>query len=155
MSDPTRRLQRRPWFVWSMAMLIVSGCSRDAPPQSDAQSEPATIMGIPWTLATLGTDAALANVEVTLTFTEDSTFGGTAGCNRYFGQFLLGAADSVHLGETGSTRMMCAGALMEQEGRFLGTLSRVTSYQVTADRLVLFEDSLPALTFVRGETSGD
>lgn len=155
MNDATRRLPRRPWFVWSMAMMIVSGCSRDAPPPSDAQSEPAILAGMPWTMEMLGTEAALTEVEVTLTFADDSTFGGGAGCNRYFGQFVIRAEDSIRLGETGSTRMMCAAALMEQEGRFLGTLSRVTSYQVTADRLVLFEDSLPALTFVRGETSAD
>ena len=155
MSDATRRLQRRPWFVWSMAMLIVSGCSRDAPPPSDAQSEPAILAGIPWTMEILGTDAALTEVEVTLTFADDSTFGGSAGCNRYFGIFSVGAADSIALGETGSTMMMCASPHMEQEGRYLGALRRVTSYHVTTDRLLLFEDSLPAITFVRGETSAD
>lgn len=147
MDDVAQRLLMR--IACSIVVLIVSGCSGDAP-RSDAESEHAALAGIPWTLEMLGTDAVLADIEVTLTFAEDSTFGGSAGCNRYFGQYSMGALDSIRLGETGSTMMMCQRSSMEQEGRYLGTLSRVTSFRATSDRLQLFEDSLPALEFVRG-----
>lgn len=139
-----------PWLGSAVTVLILLGCSGDASGRAD--TEPAALSDVTWTLEMLGTDTALEDTDVTLTFAGDSMFAGSAGCNRYFGQLSL-STDSVRFGDAGSTMMMCSSPHMEQEGRYLGALRRVTSYQMIDERLVLFEGSIPALTFGRGEPS--
>ena len=125
-------------------LVAVMGCGERNPPADDG-----ALAGTSWVLVYLGTDAALTDTEVTLAFVDDSSFAGGSGCNRYFGRYRSDpAAGSVNLGETGTTMMMCPPPHMEQEGRYLGALGRVSGYRLHDGRLELVEDSMPALTFV-------
>lgn len=85
-----------------------------------------------------------------MTFGADSTFAGSAGCNRYFGRFHTPGGDSLALGQGGSTRMACPEPAMSQEDRYLQALGDVIRYRMTGDGLVLLDGSGQLLRFVRG-----
>jgi heat shock protein HslJ len=76
--------------------------------------------------------------------------GGTAGCNRYFGSYVLGEANKLTLGsEMGSTQMACEPEVMDQEQRYLRLLGQVVAVDRAEDHLLLTNaDSTVLLKFV-------
>lgn len=121
-----------------------------AQPEEDAS---ASLAGTEWVLQTFGQEGAeesAAPSVITIVFGADSTFAGSAGCNRYFGRFVAPGGDSVALGEAGSTRMACPEPAMTQEYRYLQALSDAGRYRIAADELVLSDGSVQLLRFARG-----
>ncbi|WP_324733812.1 META domain-containing protein [Pseudomonas paeninsulae] len=68
--------------------------------------------------------------HLSITFGEDGRAYGNAGCNHWFASYKLTGAQ-LSFGAAGSTRKMCAPALMEQEARFLDRLSKVQRWDVS------------------------
>lgn len=68
--------------------------------------------------------------HLSITFGEDGRAYGNAGCNHWFASYSLTGAQ-LSFGAAGSTRKMCAPALMEQEARFLDRLSKVQRWDVS------------------------
>jgi heat shock protein HslJ len=62
--------------------------------------------------------------HLTITFGDDGRAYGNAGCNHWFAGYQLDG-DKLSFSAAGSTRKMCAEALMEQEARFLDSLGQV------------------------------
>ena len=62
--------------------------------------------------------------HLTITLGDDGRAYGNAGCNHWFAGYQLDG-DKLSFSAAGSTRKMCAEALMEQEARFLDSLSKV------------------------------
>jgi len=79
--------------------------------------------------------------------------GGTAGCNRYFGSYVLGGSNQLTPGsEMGSTQMACEPEVMDQEQRYLALLGRVATADREGDHLLLGDaDSMVLLKFVATE----
>ncbi|MDZ5601390.1 META domain-containing protein [Pseudomonas sp. RP23018S] len=75
--------------------------------------------------------------HVTLTLGADGRAYGNAGCNHWFAPYTLNG-DALHFGHVGSTRKLCAPALMEQEGRFLKALETVQRWDVSHEGQVRF-----------------
>lgn len=93
--------------------------------------------GRTWQLATLGGGAVLDGTVIDLTI-DDDTVSGSAGCNTYTGPATVGDDGSMTLGpELAVTFMACEQPVMDQEQQYLSTLSRVTSYQIAAEELLL------------------
>lgn len=63
--------------------------------------------------------------------------GGTVGCNRFFGDFTQDA-DTITVGQLGSTEMYCEG-LMDREAAVLASLQASTQVQVQDGGLVLLD----------------
>ncbi|MGD2040169.1 MAG: Gmad2 immunoglobulin-like domain-containing protein [Anaerolineae bacterium] len=75
--------------------------------------------------------------QITARF-QDGRVSGSAGCNNYFGSYILTpGSDALEIGELATTRMMCEEAVMEQESAFLQALSATTAYSVDDDLLTL------------------
>jgi len=72
----------------------------------------------------------LERSHLTLTFGEDGRAYGSAGCNHWFAPYQLDNAQ-LSFGAIGSTRRLCAPALMEQEARFLKALEAVKRWDVS------------------------
>jgi heat shock protein HslJ len=68
--------------------------------------------------------------HLTLTLGADGRAYGTAGCNHWFAAYELHDQE-LHFATVGSTRKLCAPALMEQEQRFLDALGKVQSWDVS------------------------
>ncbi|MNM51368.1 META domain protein [compost metagenome] len=62
--------------------------------------------------------------HLTLTLDGKGRAYGNAGCNHWFAGYNLDG-ENLTFGQAGSTRKMCAPALMEQEQRFLAALGKV------------------------------
>lgn len=68
--------------------------------------------------------------HLTITLGEDGRAYGNAGCNHWFASYRL-AGEMLSFGAAGSTRKLCAPALMEQEARFLDSLGKVQRWDVS------------------------
>jgi heat shock protein HslJ len=87
--------------------------------------------GVNWYLTEMTTG------QITARF-QDGRVSGSAGCNNYFGSYILTpGSDALEIGELATTRMMCEEAVMEQESAFLQALSATTAYSVDDDLLTL------------------
>jgi heat shock protein HslJ len=72
----------------------------------------------------LGEHPLIDNSHLTITLGDDGRAYGNAGCNHWFAAYQL-EGEQLSFSAAGSTRKMCAPALMEQEARFLDSLSKV------------------------------
>ena len=73
---------------------------------------------------------------------------GSAGCNKFNAAYDL-SGEGLSIGPAAVTRMACPAALMEQEGRFLATLGRITRFDIDpTGALLLFanDQETPLLT---------
>lgn len=122
-------------------VVVVSHVSR---PHDDAEepSGPPALAGTTWLLESLGTTGnvrpALSNVEVTLEFSNDGRISGNAGCNGYFGQYVVNADHTLSVSGLGSTKMFChEPGVMQQEQDFLAALGQAQHYRVVNGRLTI------------------
>ena len=94
--------------------------------------------GSEWTLINWGLrEPAVLETEITLSY-HDSTFGGSAGCNRYFISVREEQTPgTIKTGITGATRMMCSDAVMAAEDRFLKILEACDKYGFRMTHLML------------------
>ncbi|MGI6502473.1 MAG: META domain-containing protein [Candidatus Methanoculleus thermohydrogenotrophicum] len=118
-----------------------------------AEAPALPLVGTEWVLEgySLEGDAissVIAGTTITAEFSPDGKIAGSAGCNRYGGQYLLDGAN-LSISSLFSTLMYCAEpeGTMEQEARFMDLLANVSSYQVEGDRLVLLDEAGTGLLF--------
>ena len=91
------------------------GCATSAP-----QLETEHSYQVEW----IGERPLIDRSHLTITLGDDGRAYGNAGCNHWFAGYTL-EGDKLSFSAAGSTRKMCAEALMEQEARFLDSLSKV------------------------------
>lgn len=104
------------------ASLGLAGCASDK-----LKLEPNQTYVVEW----IGARPLIDNSYLTITLDEDGRAFGTAGCNHWFASYTL-KDEQISFGQTGSTRMMCAPALMEQEQAFLEALGKVQRWDLSA-----------------------
>lgn len=75
--------------------------------------------------------------HLTLTLADDGRAYGNAGCNHWFAPYQLDG-HTLTFGKVGSTRKLCAPALMEQEKRFLQALETVHRWDISPIEQVRF-----------------
>ncbi|WP_339514387.1 META domain-containing protein [Pseudomonas sp. RL_15y_Pfl2_60] len=75
----------------------------------------------------IGERPLIDNSHLTITLGSDGRAYGNAGCNHWFAAYKLDG-DNISFEQAGSTRKMCAPALMEQEARFLQSLPSITRW---------------------------
>ncbi len=110
--------------------------------QRDDEGDGETLTGS-WTLQSLGEAVApaqpISGSNVTLELMEGGAFRGNAGCNEFFSNDYIAAANVFSAGAVGFTEMACEdpNGIMEQESRFLKLLGAAVSYAVADDTLTL------------------
>lgn len=129
----------------ALAAIFLAFCS---PARAGDGRLPAHAVGSPlrntyWKLTHLGdpsTRTAERQREAHLIFSAHTMrVSGSGGCNRIMGGFDLDG-DKLHLSRMASTRMACLED-MEQEQRFLQSLSAVERYRINGDHLELLDAS--------------
>jgi len=105
---------------------------------SCGSSEALQLDGTAWELTLLDGIVPIAETTITLVFEEDGIHGN-AGCNSYFGSYVLGNDGSIQISDVGSTEMACLdpSGLMDQESSYLGFLSIVVKAVLQGDQLIL------------------
>lgn len=68
--------------------------------------------------------------HLTVTLGADGRAYGNGGCNHWFAPYMV-EGDKLSFGPVGSTRKMCAEALMEQEHRFFQALQGVQRWDIS------------------------
>lgn len=85
-----------------------------------------------WTAVAIDGAPTLVGAKPTLTFAQDGTVSGNAGCNQYSASFRTDGA-TIAIGQVRSTLMGCDGDRNAQEAAFLGGLQGATSWQQADD----------------------
>lgn len=134
-------------YLFSLILggLLLIGCAQDAPDAAGSAdmekpvSEDAntavspttdtnqTLTDITWVLPT--------DNRITIEFTTDGQVNGSAGCNSYFGSYLLGGPNLI-TSPIGSTEMWCEDA-MDQEAAFLQMLQTATGLTMSENSLTI------------------
>ena len=110
----------------------VKGCGgRELPPES--------LDGTTWTIVMIGQLPVLDGVPTEVRF-DGGRISGTAGCNRFNGDFSI-ASNVLTFGPVASTRMMCPEKQIAQEAKFLALLAgKLTKRYSVQGNLILADD---------------
>jgi heat shock protein HslJ len=112
-------------------------------------SDDAALENTAWELESLSGNSVLPGTTITLEFS-DQEISGSAGCNHYGGAFEAKGKD-LSIADIFFTEMACLEeGVMEQEGQYLGVLGSAARYQVSGDRLEIFDEAgTQILVFVK------
>ena len=119
-----------------LAVLLVAGSlSACAITSREATTD---LPGTSWALVEIDGEAPAADPPPTLTFNEDGTVTGSAGCNTFNGSVAI-EGSSLEFGPLATTRMACADPVIgEQETAILLAMEATTGYTIDDEgRLVL------------------
>ena len=108
-----------------------------------AVEKPREFPGSSWKLVsctngTGGVVSVLENTHVNITFDENGSLAGLAGCNSYWGTYTT-EGDKLSIGSVGSTELACAepAGIMEQEAAYLKALQDAATFKIKGDALEL------------------
>ncbi len=137
---------RSPFPLVAFIGLALGGCGARG-----SGGEASGLWGTAWRLEDLGGAGVLDRVEATLEFTETGKVAGSGSCNRFFGTVEISGA-SIKISPLGSTRMACAEAAMNQEGKYLTALQDAERYTRDGSALLIYCKGLEQpLRFARKE----
>lgn len=95
--------------------------------------------------------SVLESAEANITFADDGTLSGTAGCNRVLGSYTAGDGE-ISFGTIATTQMACMtpDGLMDQEAAIVAALESAATYSIEGDTLDMrtAEDAI-AVQFTR------
>jgi heat shock protein HslJ len=112
-----------------------------------SQSGGGELTGQMWVMTQLGGKAPVANTGISAQFNSDGTVSGSAGCNRYTGQYTT-TGNSITISNVASTMMACEQPVMDQESAYLKALSEAKTYTAKDKSLTLFgADGKPLVTY--------
>lgn len=123
-----------PRWIAALALPFIAGLSACAMPAAPGGAP--SLVGTEWLLEDLGGKGVLDRVPATLAFPEAGRVAGHGSCNRFFGSYTL-VQDRIAFGQMGMTRMACAGAVGEQENRYMAALQKAQRVQVQGTSLTL------------------
>jgi heat shock protein HslJ len=112
----------KPALAACLLPVALAGCASSAP-----QLQTERTYQVEW----IGERPLIDRSHLTITLGEDGRAYGNAGCNHWFASYKLDG-EKISFEAPGSTRKMCAPALMEQETRFLQSLTQVQRWDFSA-----------------------
>ncbi|MCP4541114.1 MAG: META domain-containing protein [Chloroflexi bacterium] len=92
-----------------------------------------------WELESLTGNAVLSGTTITLEFSDEQV-SGLAGCNQYGGSYQA-KENNLSISNVFATEMGCMEptGILEQETAYLTTLGAAATYQITTDRLEVYD----------------
>lgn len=111
----------KPLLVLGLLSTTLAGCAG-----KPVQLETERVYRVEW----IGERPLIDSSHLTITFGEDGRAYGNAGCNHWFASYTRDG-DKLTFSEAGSTRKLCAPALMEQESRFLQSLNTIERWDIS------------------------
>ena len=134
-----------------VALTSVALVSAATPAATRAAQSPSDLEGARWLLVSYQDKAgaltdALPDAPATAEFAAGKV-SGSASCNNYTASYEA-QGESLTIGQTASTMMMCEQSIMAQETAFLTHLQAVAEYAIDGGQLTLFDDlGAPLLVF--------
>lgn len=111
----------KPLLLTLLAATLLAGCATETPALKQDHG---------YVLEWIGERPLIDNSHLTMTLGNDGRAYGNAGCNHWFASYQL-QGNTITFGPVGSTRKLCAPALMEQEHRFLEAMGKVQRWDVS------------------------
>ncbi len=111
----------KPLLLTLLAATLLAGC---------ATGPAALKQDHGYVLEWIGERPLIDNSHLTMTLGNDGRAYGNAGCNHWFAPYQL-QGNVITFGPVGSTRKLCAPALMEQEHRFLEAMGKVQRWDIS------------------------
>lgn len=90
----------------------------------------AGLLGEDWPLTHLNGESFGLEEGPTISFDEEGRIAGTAGCNRYMGDYEIGDEGDIVITMGGTTMMMCDDTAMDVERQVLELLPTVNEYSI-------------------------
>lgn len=118
-------------FLFVFGCLLLASCAGTTKSVEALKAQP-------WNLVScvLAGDSVAVPVNVPeLVFSDSAVLSGSAGCNRFFGDYQATNEGTITLAPKGMTMMACPE--MDFEGRYLKALSEVTAFSIDDQRLTL------------------
>ena len=147
--------------------ILAAGCTTPAP-VTPTTTVPTTVVTVPTTPAPLtdpaligkwnlkggiigGSTPVIPNTQLTLTFNNDGTLTGFAGCNNYNGKYVLSGQTTefgkgISIGPLASTKMYCADA-MNLETTYLTILQNTNTYSINNNTMITRSTGLDQLSY--------
>lgn len=122
-------------LIPGLLAIVMSGCA------SVTMNDSSLGLVGEWHLESIAGSPVIDYSPATITFTEENKLAGNASCNRYFGTYTLKGHKLKIDAPMGVTMMMCAEALMDQEGRMMKALEAVESLRFENGLLILLDNS--------------
>lgn len=125
----------KPLLLTLLAATLLSGCATDSQALKRDHG---------YVLEWIGERPLIDSSHLTMTLDHEGRAFGNAGCNHWFATYRL-EGNALRFGPVGSTRKLCAPALMEQEQRFLQAMGKVRHWDLSeVEQLQLWPaDGLP------------
>ena len=111
------------------SLLVLSACA-------SASSKGGEITGVLWVLDSLNGSPLETGTLISAEFA-DGNVSGSAGCNRYMGQYTLSGKKIEFSSPMASTMMACPEPVMNQENAYFQALVAAKSFTVKGDQLIL------------------
>lgn len=122
-------------------VLLLSACSLKGGDETD-------LKGSAWALVSLNGSLPVSGTNITLSFEKD-TLGGNGGCNSYGGEFKV-RGEKLTPSSIYSTEMYCeAAGIMDQEALYFDLLSKVETFLIGGEELILTTSDGQSLVFHR------
>jgi len=135
--------KRKSTVIVLFMMLLMAACNV----MPNAGSDP--LDGTEWELLYIRKSTPIHGSTLTIAF-KDGEVNGTAGCNRYFGNYQING-DRITFGMLAWTEMACMQpeGIMEQEQAYMAFLSEVVRFKIEDGQLVLAKAAQEQLLFYR------
>ena len=123
-------------FLAGYALVTVRNMGEEA-----ASSVPtvADLSASAWRPSHIGEMSLAADTGLYVQFEPDGKLGGYAGCNRFFGSYLL-SGNTISIEPLGMTRMACPSQIMSFEISFIEALQSATTVARAETRIALRND---------------
>ena len=94
--------------------------------------------------------ALIGDTEITIEFkSAEGKFGGSGGCNNYFGGYDINKNALTIKSPIGSTMMACPEPIMDQEQEYFKLLETTETYQIQNGKLIISCSDNKGLSFVK------
>ena len=145
----------------AIAILSASLLASVLPGLAVAQEDEAVLYpaeGVEWQLDQYAADGVLidvpAEVDVSLLMTGGDA-SGTAGCNSYFGSYVIDATSLTFPGPFGSTQKFCEGTAQEVEDAYLPLLGAVAGWTIDDAGMLVLTGAEGEVSLVYAEATVD
>jgi heat shock protein HslJ len=110
----------------------------EAMTESETAGGAAPLAGTNWMLTQLNNQKPLPNTAITLEFVDETRAAGSSGCNNYSTTYEVDGI-RISFGQTAGTLMACVPPVMAQETAYLQALADAAFYEVSDQKLQLFD----------------
>lgn len=92
-----------------------------------------------WQVTSLSGNTINPGLLVTMDFAKDGGVSGSAGCNRFMGEYVQ-SAYQLNIDHVAATKLSCIGVAASTEADFLNTLKKVAQFSIGENGILILHD---------------